>query len=425
MSSLYYLPWKNIPWKSSTYPQLTTTLQKNQNTGKNYFEAGPIKLYRREIATGTKPCSRPSSSIDELNQPNGYLITNKGQDHSLVNTISLDIPVSQQNCCSVNDQANNARRRCRSSGNMNKKFDARRNDYSYFTNSNQYLVSRSKTFLQNQYRHVRKPDVSLVTSPLLEKPTYSPNGISHCPKTYYNGQTSPFSYVWVDGLTYLVTIPEGYYDVHDLNGALESALIARRHYYVNGITNSYVFMLQIVYNVLESAVELQVFSTTNVPSPQFAKPLIATWTATKQNPQFVIDNNAFQNLVGFSAGTYPSANTLTNNQGILSNMAHSIAPSYSVVHYKPNNSRFAQQGATSSSDLIARLKYEAITNTAESFAAPLGKQVANAMAYGVSDSVYTLKAKLGYPGKRTPILPKYGPPTCEEYTKSCVLTSGN
>jgi hypothetical protein len=37
----------------------------------------------------------------------------------------------------------------------------------------------------------------------------------------------------------------------------------------------------------------------------------------------------------------------------------------------------------------------------------MGSQVGNAMSYGVSDHVYTLKDKIGYPVTKTPVINKY------------------
>jgi len=406
-----YIPWKGVPFK-----QLTTTIQKNKNTNTakddHYFRAGPIKLYRREIAANVNRCtnSRISSSIEEFTRPNGYVISPQTNNASLVNVLDMEIPNSKQetnqcaqSCLSQNSVAENAKRRCRSSGNIAKKFDARRNEVSYFTNQQQYLVSRSKSFSQNQYRHVRAPDHSLVTPNSDKYNVYSPNGISHCPKSYFDGSNNPISYTWINGVSYTVYLPSGYYDVADVNREFQNGMTENLHYFVSKITNAYTYLIQFVYNVQTKSVELQLYNSDICPTSQYDKPALASWSyVSNVVPTVTVQNNAFQTLVGFSAGDYTDSNT----KGFLSNMSHSVYPSYSIMTYKPNNMRFAQQGGASSGSLVARLKYEAITNTAATFAAPLGRQVANAMAYGVSDNVYTIKTKMGYPGKRTPIISK-------------------
>lgn len=73
-----------------------------------------------------------------------------------------------------------------------------------------------------------------------------------------------------------------------------------------------------------------------------------------------------------------------------------------LVVYKPNNSQFAQNGAVSSSSLICRKKYNAITSNANEYSLPYGVAVANAMSYGISDTNYTYKNKIAFPTKITP-----------------------
>jgi hypothetical protein len=77
------------------------------------------------------------------------------------------------------------------------------------------------------------------------------------------------------------------------------------------------------------------------------------------------------------------------------------------VVYKPKNSQFAQNGAVSSSSLIARKKYNTITSNAHEYLLPYGAAVADAMSYGISDSIYTYKNKIAFPTKITPRFNKF------------------
>ena len=72
----------------------------------------------------------------------------------------------------------------------------------------------------------------------------------------------------------------------------------------------------------------------------------------------------------------------------------------------PNNKRFFTQGGVSSSDYISRVRYEQITNAASETANAYGQQTANALAYGVSDTVYTNKDIVGYNEILTPVINK-------------------
>jgi hypothetical protein len=89
------------------------------------------------------------------------------------------------------------------------------------------------------------------------------------------------------------------------------------------------------------------------------------------------------------------------------------------VYYKPNNSKFAQQGAVSSSALTSRNVYDAVSSNTMKFRTSYGSAVANAMAYNVFDNVYTVKDKIGYPLPKTPVFNKYsGAMSC----KTCYVS---
>jgi hypothetical protein len=139
-------------------------------------------------------------------------------------------------------------------------------------------------------------------------------------------------------------------------------------------------------------------------------------------PVFYFPNTEIQNVVGFQTGYYPNIDADANAYksttpiGFLSNLPYSIDPSYSIMHYKPSNVRFATQGGVSSGDMVTRLKYEAIQKNALQTSAILGPQVGSAMSYGASErAAYTRKDKMGYPVKKTPIIDKYtGKLKCKE-----------
>lgn len=440
----------NISWKGQTINQITSSIQKNQlSTGSvvkwNIFRALPLKLHRRELSTnipsdvaGNCPHSRHSNSIDELNRPGGFVITSSSSTkNGLVNILESPAPsnLTETYGCKSNSftcAEQNARKRCRSSGIIKRVYDPVRSELAYFTNTNQYLVSRSKSFAQNQYSHPRANDTSLVTNPLVSKEIFSPNGVSHCPKAVITTELK-FYYYWIDAdftstpppTRYEVKIPPGSYDVNDFNVAFETAMFANKHYFLYTPTHEKVFLMKIIYNNTNGQVEIQSFSTSTVPSTMYIKPFTATgWSyplpGPNKVPVFEFPATGIQTVVGFSSGTYPNitasptANVRSTSVGFLSNLSHSIYPSYSIMYYKPSNNRFATQGGVSSSDMTVRLKYEAISKSAYNTSGALGSQVANAMSYRPSDYAYTIKDKLGFPEKKTPVIDKYtGELKCE------------
>ena len=115
--------------------------------------------------------------------------------------------------------------------------------------------------------------------------------------------------------------------------------------------------------------------------------------------------NQFHNL----QGAYDENNASTNKYRTNTLVHCEGSDSYVPVHYKPNNAKFAQQGAVDSSSRLARLKLDTITNSGATYRVAFdkygaGNATANALAYGVPANGYTIKDKLGYPNKSTPIV---------------------
>jgi hypothetical protein len=447
-----------VSWKGKTFYQITSQIKQNRNSGdnststRNLFTPGPSKIYRREIVTinpDVNTCgARTSTSIDQLNMPNGYIVSDpKNNSAGLLNVIDIYNSTNKYENGTCRDEnvciTDNARRRVRSSGMINRKFKStNNNDNAYFTNSAQYLVSRNRTFKQNQYNHIRPGEPSLVNSASQgSQNVYSPNGLSHCKMTKIEKDVNDtFYYLWTDfdidtaiiaeieatlndvnNKLFKVTIPPGDYDIAKLNSAFQNKMIDNTHYYINKLYGTNETLLKIVYNNLNNKVELQCYSNKMIVNNanNYSSPVEGTSIPTTDYKRpvfyFPMDNH----ILGFKKGFYPELNNGENTNvselsiGILSNISHSIHPLYDIMHYKPSNSRFEVQGAVSSSDRIARVKYDAITNSALTYRNTYGSAVANALAYGVPGDVYTLKDKYGYPNKKTPLFCKtYGQVGC-------------
>jgi hypothetical protein len=114
------------------------------------------------------------------------------------------------------------------------------------------------------------------------------------------------------------------------------------------------------------------------------------------------------------ATSLPGTSSATNNVYASNTVAHCYAANgnpltsaYVPVYYKPSNSKFAQQGGVSASSNIQRKKYDTITDAGSKLQSTFGKETANALAYSTTDSsLYSLKQKVGFPNKQTPIFKK-------------------
>jgi hypothetical protein len=127
-------------------------VDKTVNVGKQtLFHARPLKIYRREIATITdlSHCApRTSVRINEFDMPNGTIIhvSDNVQHNGLVNPLDINLtsntserPGTCAETC-VLSQADNAKRRVRSSGMIKRKYASDKNNDTYYTSSNQIRI---------------------------------------------------------------------------------------------------------------------------------------------------------------------------------------------------------------------------------------------------------------------------------------------
>jgi len=445
-----------IRWKGKVFSQISSIVQPTQDTNANLeqnllMKPRPIKhAYRREIAVNTlhngnaltTGSVRISSSIDVLNQPGGSLIYANGITNTavsscdgLVQTLDPTLPNNSgelgyscttcnlpTQCVSTSTNSSNAcfspqldaRRRVRSAGMIKKKFiESKNNDNAYFTDNRQYLVSRNRTIEQNDYRYLRQGNPTVTPGTTASKSNiYSPAGLSHCRLTAITAslQNNVFQYVWVDGNTYVATIPDSHsYDINSFNDAFQLIMINNGHYYLNNFNRSNNFLLVFSYNTLYGKIEIQSISATQFYNSNYSQPVGSTWTVVQPVPQIHVLSNGLTSALGINAGFYPTSATNTTSQTIIASSVGSLQPPYVALIYKPSNPQFGCQGGVDAGSLIARKKYDAITNNGFAYRMALGSGVADAMAYGVSIpgyNVYTLKDKIGYPLKLIPKFPK-------------------
>jgi hypothetical protein len=436
-----------VSWKGDPKKLLTSSLVKNKNSMEaNRYTlrfALPLKIYRKEIAS-TNNCDSKRIKIDDLNQPGGSTITVSTNelgsrlyyDLSLPNS-KYEVPqtrVSSNTACLTIEQ--NAKKRVRSSGNIKRVFNVNaNNDLSYYADTKQYLEARNRLFTQNHYTMTIKNNATVKPgAPGSETFLYKTNGTNHCPDFYIISPIT-FSYSFpYNAHNYQsnidpskrygdVIIPPGYYtDVAQINNLLIKTMITKNHYYINKTTNQPIYLLSISYDYVSNRILLNTLYTAFdlYNSENTLVPTDITLSLSSKNeleddyrigPYFILDNPSAADFFGFSIGSYPNGvftrGPLQTPDKISStNVGISTPPfmqkNYTPLYYKPNNSQYAQQGAVSASSRITRLKYNTITTNALKYRTSLGESVGNALAYGVSDTTYSSKDKLGFPNKKTP-----------------------
>ena len=138
-----------------------------------------------------------------------------------------------------------------------------------------------------------------------------------------------FSYVWIDGNTYSVTLQDGYYEITTINQYLQFEMIQNGHYLVND-NGDYVYYLEMVINSTYYSVELKCYAVPTTLPTGWSNPGGVVLPVTPITPQFVIPNTKFQNLVGFIPNTYPPV-TQSTTYNVLSQNAPQVQPVQSVL----------------------------------------------------------------------------------------------
>jgi hypothetical protein len=212
-----------IAWKGKTFSQITATIRRNgffdsttdDITPALALKPGPIKIYRKEIASVSQNTCNPRTSVHvfDFETPGNNIINSKIADENtdgIVNTIDPTLPNikgeypgSACDACFPDTKLenrylsneNNARRRVRSSGIIKRNFTTNTNinNLKYYTNANQYLDSRNKTFQQNDYHFLRKGDTtSLPGTVAATENVYASNTVAYCATANADPLTSAY-----------------------------------------------------------------------------------------------------------------------------------------------------------------------------------------------------------------------------------------
>lgn len=139
---------------------------------------------------------------------------------------------------------------------------------------------------------------------------------------------------------YDIIIPDGTYSVEQLNNFLEYFMFNNNLYIQNNTTNEITYYIKIIEN--ETAYKLQLLSypvPTSLPAG-FTNGGGIVFPTTSRQPQLIVPNTDFVNLIGFSAGTYPptqNASIYTANGDLIPQISggiQSVIVNCSVVNNK-------------------------------------------------------------------------------------------
>jgi hypothetical protein len=130
------------------------------------------------------------------------------------------------------------------------------------------------------------------------------------PNISSTNNNNTFSYIWPTGagsVTVNITVPNGFYTIEELNAYLQSVMVANNQYLIDSSGN-YVYYLQITSNSTLYSFQLNSWPVpTSLPSGYTAPVGFPAYPTTTRTPQFVIPSTNITTLLGFAAGSYPSA----------------------------------------------------------------------------------------------------------------------
>ena len=156
-----------------------------------------------------------------------------------------------------------------------------------------------------------------------------------------------YQYRWIDGSVKDVIMPDGFYEISDLNNFLHQTMLNNRHYLTEVSTGNAVWFLTMSVNTSTYKIDLLSFpliDTKYIVPGSYTNPstgLPGAWTvpAVSANPQYIIPATNFDNVIGFAAGTYPALATNTDITTSSSTFAPQVNPlsSYLVKCNLVNN----------------------------------------------------------------------------------------
>lgn len=142
-----------------------------------------------------------------------------------------------------------------------------------------------------------------------------------------------FQYTWYNNAgatTYTVTIPDGYYEINDLNSFLQYTLVQAGQYLVDA-AGDFVYYLEFVVNPTYYGTQVNAYPIPTALPMGWTNPAGMTFPVVASTPQLtVLSTNNFGTVIGFNPGTYPPA-PQTVNYSALSQNAPQISPVNSLI----------------------------------------------------------------------------------------------
>ena len=158
-------------------------------------------------------------------------------------------------------------------------------------------------------------------------------------------ENNTFSYIWYVGATpttYTIVIPDGLYEITDINKYLQFKFIENGTYLINA-SNNFVYYADIVVNPNRYAIQVNTFAVPTTLPAGFTTP--ANWVGfptTTFNPSLIFPPN-FSDLIGYADNFATSLNTgVGTTLSYLSTTSPAVQPNSSIYLAMSNiNNKYA------------------------------------------------------------------------------------
>ena len=141
-----------------------------------------------------------------------------------------------------------------------------------------------------------------------------------------------FKYSFPEGASYVeytITIPNGLYEISDINFYLQSQMIANSHYLVNSKGQN-VYYLELKISPTDYSVVANMYSVPTALPTGFTNPASMPFSsgglAAATTKITIESTNNFKDIIGFQAGTYPAATQTTNQTQKSSSFSPRLIP---------------------------------------------------------------------------------------------------
>jgi hypothetical protein len=120
------------------------------------------------------------------------------------------------------------------------------------------------------------------------------------------------TYTWTAGATtttYTITIPNGIYEIADLNAYFQYVMIQNLTYWTNS-SGQYVYPWEMIVNSTRYAIQINTYlvpTSATATTLGYTLPSGQSWPTTTQNPVITIPS-AFNIIIGYTAGSSSNAN---------------------------------------------------------------------------------------------------------------------